>query len=359
MTLLGSTQTGLGSVPTAAGPDSPGQSIGGTLFEIYKAGLAAPAADNLFGMPSGNLRFPGYTSWGVHYDAAVEYFQDRTKVDLAAPPSYGLLSNANNLSGAGGGGNAFFWQYELNDPSWNSTFAQLNGASVPPEWLTQKIIYSKDTTQGANHAATEYARESWIANGSGPAMFPALDPAGRGMLYRHLLWNDTAAAENAVQQVSGYGQVNRLLYAIQNGAAGQWVTQWNNQAAVPAAGDGPAWLVSSDPRLGVVNTRAALQAYQVGADPVANAWGWKLFGYDGSSTVGTLLDVNSTRGLLNGATIATLDSGAQTVEAYSTAAIDLTSVSSGTQIVPARAGQIFVPVSIFFTCSTVDRKSVV
>jgi hypothetical protein len=265
--------------------------VNNTLAAIYAFGLtdeppSGQPNDNLFGMPSGNWRFPGPLNWGAFYDSATEYFQNRT-INMSAPPAFELVSMASNLSGIGGNGNGALSIYELNDPAWGGAF----GALTNMAWTELKVTFSSDATQGIGHTATEFARRSFFPNGGSPFIGGGSGPGpGAAMLSQLSLWNNTLGALDTVQSLGGYGDEERLLYAIQNGANGQWVTHWQNHTAVPAGGDGPAWITDVDGRFGRLATAAMIQSYQTDGN-VAHAWGYRLYAVDGAFTLRKMLDV--------------------------------------------------------------------
>lgn len=287
----------LGASPGGAGGGGGG---GKTLATIYAFGLTDdPAVDNIFGMPAGNLAFPGRLVRGAHqYDAEVEFTQDRTTIGIANPPAYERVSMVANLSEIGGAGGGIFRIEELNDPTWNGTFAALD---VP--WLVEEITFSADTTAAADHNGTTYGQRKFTPFGVSPYTIPNSGQGGNALVEEKLLFSSTAGGPTSVERQTGYGQSELLLQSVVNGASGQWLTHWNNGAGTPAAGDGPAWIVEADGRFGHNSPVAAIQAQQLSASPVG-AWGWQLIAYDGA-TLHSVATFDNTEATVNGATVAT------------------------------------------------------
>ena len=324
--------------------------LSGTLAAIYTAGLAAPAVDNLFPMPSGNLRFPGsLTRGGGGLGAQVQYFEDGTAIDLAAPPSWALISKAANLSGVGGSGEGFFNLYEFNDPLWNNTFAELNGVTV--QWFVENVYFSSDPSQDpATHAATLFGARWYASFGTGPYVgLPAVGTVGSSMLHYTALFNGQTNTGETVEELDSYGQVGYVLRPNQHGQTAQFVTHWSADLIGLAAGDGPAWTVEIAGTFGHYNPVAALQFYQLDPNP-ALGWGAKLITINHAGTAFTdALDVNIDRGLLNGVEIATLSTAA--VRAVSPV-LDFTLSNVGVSMTPKlqRAG-------FYFVCTGVELLS--
>jgi hypothetical protein len=278
----------------------PGESAGsGTLASIYAFGLGDnPDVDNLFGMPAGNLRFPGYLNRGTHgFDAEIEWFQDRAAIVLSSPPAYELISMAANNSGVGGAGGGFFRQQELNDPSWNGLFTSLSLG-----WNVEKVLFSTDTTQGANHQGSEFGRRVWSPGGTSPYNIPNGNTSD-AMLHQLYLYNDALGIVQEVERIGGFGMVELVCDALQGGISSQFVTHWNNFSGLANAG--PGWVIDVAGAFGHFNPHAALQPYQTTNDPVAGAWGWRVWAWDGVSTLQDVMDISFAAQLINGKQIAT------------------------------------------------------
>jgi hypothetical protein len=350
----------VGSGPQTGGFDgwrgaSPGSAGGGsgggkTLEAIYAFGLTDsmtdPNADNFFGLPDGNLRFPGYTTRGMHgFDAGVEFYQDRTKISLSSPPAYELISMAAQNSGIGGAGGGFFRIHELNDPSWNGLFTTLSLG-----WNVEDVIFSTDVTQGANHQGTEFGRRVWIPGGQ-TFNYPN-GSTGDSMLHQRFLYNNSLSVMQQVESQSGYGGYEIVVNALQGNLTAQWVTHWNNYSGLAFAG--PAWIVDVDGRFDHFNAHAALQPYQTTNDPVVGAWGWRFWCWDGIATLQDVMDITYAAQTINGKQIATLDTGAQGTEVFVTPApVDIAVGSVGNALAPARAGYVFYPIRLWQLVSSV------
>jgi hypothetical protein len=310
----------------------------GPLSADYLFGLANdPTTDNLFPMPSGNLRFPGYIGRGSGtLDAGIEYFQDDA-IDFTSPPSFMLASMATNHTVEG---TRTWFELEMNDPTWNGDYSQIQS-----NWIVESVIYSRDVTQGPNHTGSVLANRQYSSLGSSANTFPITSSNALSMFDQLELFNGTVGSPVVVEQRNGYGAEELLLYALENGANAQFLTHWQNHTINPATGDGPAWIIDGDGRFEHYNPRAALQAYQLTAFQ-NGGYGWRLFGAaDSTPSLATILDVSPTAGFLNGAPIATLDVGAFGVESFESGVVDFTTTSTGNVIVPAKAGKRFFVVS--------------
>jgi hypothetical protein len=312
----------------------PGFGDSPTLSGIYTFGLSDPVDDNLFPMSGGNLRFPGALTWGNGWASQVAFFGNRAAV-TSSPPAYQLISLGDTHNSIGGPG--YFTVLEDNDPTWNGLFHSLATA-----WVAEAISYSNDTHQTDQHTATQFGRRSYDTFGASPINLPNVTRAGESLVAQIALWNSDAGNVRITERQTGYGQSEISLYNTEPGACGQWVTHWNNNALAPAAGDGPAWIIDIDGRFDAFTGGAAWQAYQRSGDPHVGGWGWRAFGLDAAGAMGTILDVNTDGGTLNGATIATLSPSAMPFESFLSNEVDLQSLSAGNVVVPARAGKRFV-----------------
>lgn len=312
-----------------------GQGDPGPLSADYLFGLGAdPFNDNNFPMPGGNWRWPGNTDWGTgRLGAASAFFQNRV-INMSEPPADHLAVMAMNLSGIGGNGCGAFDNLYLQDPLWSGSF----GALANMSWVRETVGASSSILQTSGFAGTEYARRTYDPNGGSPFV-PGLGQVGACMVATLTEWNNTLGAQDTVQTVSGYGAVERRLFAVQNGPSSQWVTHWLNETLVPAAGDGPAWFVDVDGRFGRFAPAAGLQAYQR-TTSVGSSWGWKLWGTDSGFVLHDMLDVTTDGGTLNGATIATTLNAPAT---YASGLTDLTVPGNFAMNIPQRAGFVFMP----------------
>jgi hypothetical protein len=314
---------------------------------LYALGLSSEPPngqpdDNVFVMPSGNLRFPGYDQWGSGFSAAVQYFQSKAGIAISEPPAYELVSMAFNNSGAGGNGCGSFRDDELNDPAWDGNFNHLAGAII---WVVERVLGSNDPNQTSAHASSVYGERSYDGNAETPFTFPDTSRQGFGLEHILSLWDGINNVPRVAQGIGAWGQEEKLLYAVSNGANAQWITHWDNEAATEAAGDGPGWFVDRGANsFGHLNIGAILQAYQRGAVSSAAAWGWRLFATDGT-TVQMPLDINTDQATFDVPIVTpplSTPSGESLTESFS---LDIDTTSSSADkgiIVPARPGQSFL-----------------
>ena len=303
--MVGASDGWLGASPGGAGG---GGGSGKTLASIYAFGLTDnPTADNMFGMPSGPLRFPGNTFWGAGFRAAAIEFYESRSINFAEPPWFGLISYARNLSGIGGAGTGGYWEYEMNDPSWNGDPATLFNTL----WQVESINFSADQTQGPAHQATPFASRGYDMNGTVPYTWPASATDGVSSRHKMSLWQNISSAVADINVYNGYGFEQSILYRVRAGATLRELVHWNETGFSPAAaGDGPAWFVDIDGRIDHQIYRAGHQFYKATTDP-NGAWGWRLIGYDGTSPTLTITADIST---VSAAFIAPMFSGGPTTD---------------------------------------------
>ena len=295
-------------ISPAAAPPTPTTP---SLAAVYAFGLSDdPFADNLFAMPAGNLRFTGAVSWGSRWDSTVEYFEDRTKYNPISPPPYDFVSLATTV---GALGSRTFQAYVLNDPAWTGVIPGLDQT-----WVAEVIGMSRDTSEASLHAATSLASRSFSSFGTSPfTANPNSSGVGHAMQESLSLYDSLNGAPQVTSISTGFGMQQLLVRAIENGANAQWCTHWANNASVPAAGDGPAWLIDGIGAFNSYSPRAGIQAYQRTNDQLG-AYGWRLYLSDGLvQPMKLALDVNLDGGTLNGAAIATIDAGTREVLKHS------------------------------------------
>lgn len=335
MALLGSEQSGLGSIPTAAGDDSPGEGpAAATLAAVYAAGAGAPITDDLMAMLHGNMRF-------------------QSAVDSNPLPLLGYFEDASGQATASSGFPSELWSlavivgtdtgrrfsvFQMFDPAWNGTFAAINGMS----WETERVTFTSDPAnqykpQNLNPA---YASRDWkILNNWAPAAYPQGTSAHGTVSHEVELYNTIDLGLRFIDQMDGWGQTNRELTPQQNGITWRDVTHWNAANIVGAANDGFGWGVYS----GILNQFnhivGGLTCRQVTGDPLGD-WYWSFFVPDGS---GGLLDVAdfAKSGLTFNVPVTFPTTSGQPQLSYSID-LDMMTVGAGGTVVPARAGQAFV-----------------
>jgi hypothetical protein len=268
--------TSTGGTVTVTNPTGPTtdlevpQGAGGTLASIYAFGLGAPATDNLFGMPAGNLRFPGLPTWGVHYDALISFFGARGTYSAIAPPALTMYSVPEVIGGGGATGIGLIVEQNYAG-TWNGNIGQLDTV-----WNMLSANASNDITQGANRASSQFGAFNFSPFGIG--MFnPGGSNAGPSAMTSVSLYNTARGQTAEVERMNGYGTREVLAWANSNGFVGENVIHFTNQNNAPAGGDGPGTIVDLA-GLGNINPRAGWQGYQLTADPTAD-WGVRLWGY--------------------------------------------------------------------------------
>lgn len=260
-----------------------GPSAAFSLSSIYAFGLSDnPIVDNVFNMPPGPLVWQGATTWGGRNDAAVVFAQQKAQVVLSSPPGYQRIQIAANLSGVDGGGNGFFSVFELNDPAWNGTFGALGGP-----WDLENIAFSNDATHGLGHSNTRYAQRTYDTNAQSPLIIPSAGPrVDQGMDHAIALFNSHTGTVPLVDLLSAFGATERAFMIRENGPNAQWTTHYDNECAVPSAGDGAAWVIENDTRFGRLSARASVGASQ-STGSTDTKWWWSFSAWNGAVFVET------------------------------------------------------------------------
>ena len=176
----------------------------GTLASIYAFGLSDdPTTDNLFGMPSGNLRFPGtYPFDGHSYD--VGFFGGLTLDTYSSGSAYNYVRKAADL-GLGTTG-VTFNDYCLNDTAWNTNPATISGAN----WIIEQITLNNATTDDRAGFAT-YAERRYLFSSTGaPISLPGGFGTNYGVLHSLYLWNSVYGFTETVR-TNDFGQTLSLV----------------------------------------------------------------------------------------------------------------------------------------------------
>lgn len=309
-----------------------------TLEQVYAAGAADPKTKDFMGMLSGtSTRFQANTD--ANPLPLVGLYETAASKPLTASgyPAIGQ-SLATDLSILIGG-RLFNW-YEMFDPLWNGTFAQLSAYAWHVE--TCSFQQTASTAWRRNHVfadRTYTAAKNWQ-----PQATPA-GPLGSGpgtMLHLVSLYNTLDDALEPVDQLDGFGQNLRQVSPIQNGVIYETATHFSHRlVSVPAANDGVGWGVwDGNISHGGDVPRVAIHARQVGAS-AAGDWYWALCAEDtaGDAQLHDIATFKRT-GITFDVPVTFAAADGQPLVAY---AIDLDglTVGSGGTVVPARAGQTF------------------
>ncbi len=278
MALVGSELTAVGSVPTAAGSDSPGEGGGAsTLVATYAAGAASPITDDLMAMLHGNMRFQSTVD--AHPLPLLAYFDG---VAGQADDASGYPSELWSL-GIDLGGGAFgrrYAVYQMFDPTWNGTFAQINGKS----WETERVTFTADGTNEYQSQTQNpcYGSRLWKIFNQYPSIgFPQGVTSNGTVKHQTELYNTVDLGLRLIDELDGWGQTNRELTPQTNGITWQWATHWNAANLAGAPNDGTGWGVYYGDIDHSNFAVAGLAAQQVTGDP-HGAWYWAMYVADGS-----------------------------------------------------------------------------
>lgn len=169
----------LGPAPDGA----QGAIVSPTLASIYAFGLSDnPTLDNLFGMPSGNLRFPGTVPLDVNsYD--VGFFGGLAIDSTSANATYSYVRKYANF-GLGTTGRTFS-DYCFNDPAWNGSANTISGADWIVEEVTANNVVTDDRSGAIQFGKRDYR---WASTGM-PVSAPSGFNAGFGDFHSLWIWN--------------------------------------------------------------------------------------------------------------------------------------------------------------------------
>jgi hypothetical protein len=235
----------------------PGESGGGFLAPIYAAGLADnPDVDNLFGMPSGNLRFPG--SIGSLQFPNAAYFESATTPGDARVPAWYTRRYYNTAARIGDVLGDGFVGY---DPLWDGTFASLQNLEITSEL----IGFTSDSGQTSFPGGFSYAtlaRQDYLSNSGffdGPQAYPTpgFNSGSREDLNLSL-WNGFTGGlfTHPSHSFNGWGQHTTNTISTTTGVitAALNLSWWSGVS--PVAGDGLGiffTLGTDDPPKGLIS----------------------------------------------------------------------------------------------------------
>jgi hypothetical protein len=239
------------------------------------------------------------------------------------------------------GGRLFNW-FELFDPLWNGTFAQLAGYT----WHVETMSF-----QGPAHTAwlrtNAFAERSYSATKNWQPQATPAGPLGSGpgtMLHLVSLYNTLDASQQNVDQLDGFGQNTRQVSPIQNGVIYETATHFSHRLVVaPAANDGVGWGVwDGNFNHGGDVPRAAWSARTVGAS-AAGDW-YLAFSLQDTAGDGLLHDVATLARTGINFSVPVASSASPIMVSYTTAVIDFQTPGFYVLNAPLVAGKQFVPV---------------
>lgn len=236
--MLGSQGLGLGSVGTAAevgsGAAPPPPVVTPNLAAVYAAGADDPKTKDLMAMLSGTTaRFQANTD--ANPLPLVALYETAASKPLSASgyPSLGqsLATDLGTLIG----GRLFNW-FEMFDPNWNGTLAQLSAYT----WQADTCSFQQQPSTAWRRTNVFAARNYTGTKNWQPQATPA-GPVGSGpatTLHQVSLYNTSDPGLRVVDQLDGYGQTLKELTPIQNGVIYERAIHYSNRLIAPAANDG-------------------------------------------------------------------------------------------------------------------------
>lgn len=285
MALVGSELTAVGSIPTAAGADSPGEGGGvPTLAQVYAAGVGAPVTDDLMVMLHGNMRFQCPVD--TNPLPLLGYWEDATGQPTAASGFPSELWSLAVIVGTDTGRR--FGLYQMFDPAWNGTFAAINGMS----WELERVAFTNDATNEYRNQNLNpvFGSRSWkILNNWASVSFPQGASGNGTVSHEHSAYNTIDLGLRFIDRMDGWGQTDRELTPQSNGITWQWVSHWNAVNITGAANDGIGWGVYAGDITHTNHVQAGLTARQVTGDPQGD-WYWSFLVADGSGGLASAAD---------------------------------------------------------------------
>lgn len=253
-------------MPFGPWPGSGGSGGLKTLSAIYAFGLSDnPVLDNFFGMPAGNLRFPG-TVAGVD-SLQIGWFEANGTFSSSPPLFFYERLNTSVAESA----SRRYHEYVLNDPAWIGTFADL----INQTWFTETISFGNDTTDvkgGVGAIVTAFGGRSWTSSGALGITYDPTDGTnsalGQGLFESTFLYNAPIGSGAEVFRRNGYGQTGVALYPNQHGIFPLLYTSVN-WTITPSADDGVGFMFTvGDKFTGVDSARAMMSFNHVDSSDV-------------------------------------------------------------------------------------------
>jgi hypothetical protein len=345
VTLLGSEQAGIGSIPTAAGPDSPGinpPDVIPTLAEVYAAGAGDVQADDVFAMPSGNLRFIG--NEGPNGVPGVALYESATTSGDSRLASWYTRRYLHAGIGVGQTvGNALIGY----DPTWDGTFGRLDGTKL----TVARVGYTAtddQTSAGADLIIGDASFQSLSGFFDGPVCFPTPGlNAGSVETFVLDLWQHATTTTRGAFTFSGWGQTIQRPLPLSNGvtAAIDFRPDWSKIATAADDGIGIMWRRGDDdPPVAMVDAHML-------TSNAAGDYGLAFWARN-AGTLSKIATFDWTNGIQFLADVKTPQGGTATVY-FTSALVDLTVVQSGIVIVPAVSGKAFHSTGLFLEITAV------
>lgn len=301
------------------------------LVDIYNNGLVDPQTDNLFAMPSGNLRFLGNSgSGGV---PGVAFYESATTL---GDQRFATWYTRRYMRVGIGVGQTIGDALVGYDPLWDGiSFGPLNGIK-----LTTSLagFTNVDDQTSASMAVTLGEASFQAASGffDGPVCFPTPGfNSGSVEVFVLDLWNGADTAIESAFSFNGWGQIISRPIALANGVTAglDMRPAWAHTTTAAGDGIGIMWRRGDDdPPCAMVND------YMLTSSAFGD-YGLAFYARSGG-TLSKIASFDWTNGIQLNAPLSTL--GTQLAQVFK-ATIDLTSTGTVTQVVPAVVGKQFVP----------------
>jgi len=338
--MLGSEGLGLGSVGTAAEVGGDGNATTPTLAQVYLAGAGDVQADDVFAMPSGNLRFVGDEGPGGVPGVAL-YESATTTGDSRIASWYTRRYMKTGI----GVGQTVADALAGFDPTWDGTFGRLDGIKLT---VARAGFTASDdqTTAAPTLVVGDASFQSFSGFFVGPVCFPTPGLNG-GQVEAFVLdlWEGADLNTRGAFSFSGWGQMLARPLPLANGvtAALDFRPNWAKLTTAANDGIGIMWRAGDDdPPVAMVDAHMLTSA--TNGDYGLGFWARS------SGTLSKIATFDWTNGIVFNAPVGTF-SGGRGVQTFQSPLLDLTQVSSSTLVLQI-AGFRFVPQNFGFICST-------
>ncbi len=308
-----------------------------TLAELYTNGLADPPLDNLFPMPSGNLRFPGENGSERFPNAA--YFESSTTGGDGRVAAWYTRRYYRVASSVGGFEGDDFVGF---DPAWSGNFGDLNDFTIVPE----RTGFTSDPSETGNLAFMELGSQRLEVQGGffdGPLTYPTPGFNSGVRARRDTYLRNGLDGLQRRKTITGWGQTIGYPLSTAAGITAQMYTAADFSNAPATDGNGIGWFIGygvGDPLPDP--PRAIYEAHCLSGAAPSGAWGLGFWAASAPGTINQIATLDWTNGLVLQVPITSVGGG--TVAAtYTTPLIDFTIPNQFVSLnTPLRAGKRFV-----------------
>jgi hypothetical protein len=264
-----------------------------TLAELYTNGLADPPLDNLFPMPSGNLRFPGENGSERFPNAA--YFESSTTGGDGRVAAWYTRRYYRVASSVGGFEGDDFVGF---DPAWSGTFGDLNDFTIVPE----RTGFTSDPSETGNLAFMELGSQRLEVQGGffdGPITSPTPGFNSGVRARRDTYLRNGLDGLQRRHTITGWGQMIGYPLSTAAGITAQMYTAADFSNAPATDGNGIGWFIGygvGDPLPDP--PRAIYEAHCMSGAAPTGAWGLGFWAASAAGTINKIATLDWTNGFV-------------------------------------------------------------